>query len=147
MRSHSHITAHIALALLFGSLAAPACGGGDDDSAPLTGDEPGAACTSDFHGGCPETAKLCYAVGTSSSCKGGGLCAGAGTVPLSCSYGCRADADCAGYDPAEQVCLLGCAQRLFNGFCTTAATRDDLLDSEFCTKAEAGIASLAGVSY
>ena len=146
----SHITAHLTIALLFGLAGGVACaGGGDDDDAsgPVTGDEPGAACTSDFRGGCPETAKLCYAVGTSSSCKSGKLCAGTGTVPLTCAYGCQADADCAGYDPPDQVCLLGCAQRLFNGVCTTAAARDDLLDSEFCTTPKSGIASIAGVSY
>jgi len=145
----SHITAHLTIALLFGVAGAVACGGGgdDDDSGPPTGDDPGMACTSDFRGGCPETAKLCYAVGGSSSCKSGGLCAGTGTEPLSCAYACKADADCAAYDPPDQVCLLGCAQRLFNGFCTTAAARDDLLDSEFCTTPQSGITSLAGASY
>ena len=146
----SHITAHLLVSLMLVLAGASGCGGGDDDNGaggPVTGDDPGAACTSDFRGGCPEAAKLCYAVGTSSSCKGGGLCAGTGTVALSCSYGCEADADCAGFDPPDQVCLLGCAERLFNGFCTTAAARDDLLDSEFCAQSQRGNASIAGVSY
>jgi hypothetical protein len=145
----SHITSHVALALVCGLLAGTGCGSGDDDddSAPAGGDEPGAPCTSDFEGGCPAAAKLCYAVGTSSSCKSGGLCAGTGTVPLTCAYECAADADCAAFDPPDQVCLLGCAERLFNGFCTTVAARDDLLDSEFCVTPKSGRASIAGVTY
>jgi hypothetical protein len=139
------LTALLALALLL-----TACGSGDDDSSTgTTGgtDAPGAACTSDFEGGCPSTAKLCYAVGASSSCKNGGLCAGTGTEPLACAYGCKSDADCAALAEPGLVCLLGCTERLFNGFCTTPAARDELATHPLCTEPSPGRRSVAGVSY
>jgi hypothetical protein len=125
------------------------CGDDASDETPVPGDPPGAVCESDE--GCPDRAWLCFAVGSASSCDGGGLCSAVTNpdtgVPdeLKCAQACKSDADCAA-EATATTCLLGCATNLFNGHCVTPEAATELLEYEFCENRTSSVA-IAGASY
>ena len=105
-----------------------ACGDDSGDGAEESGDAPGAACEID--GVCPDTYSMCFGVGFPSSCRGGGLCAGA-PDGLSCAHPCDSDADCTEQSPTA-VCFVDCIEPLFDGYCVEPAVGDAIMTFPFC---------------
>jgi hypothetical protein len=128
------------------ALALAACGDdsdGDDGGDDFGGDDaPGEACEMDTE--CPSSATVCFGVGVSSSCQGGGLCVGDASG-VACAAHCASDADCATQDPSS-VCLLGCEEPLFNGQCVTPTQDGELLSFPFCTTPSDPRRGIAGFS-
>jgi hypothetical protein len=92
---------------------------------------------------CPANAWYCYGGGNGSSCPGGVLCVGDGSG-MTCAYSCAQDSDCA-VDGSTAVCMLGCKERLLNGYCMSALLREKLLETA-CPTGSLGNIGVTGTS-
>jgi hypothetical protein len=89
---------------------------------------------------CDDSALLCYAAGSNSTCPSGGLCLGDASG-MSCVSRCTRDSDCS-TDAVALVCMQGCGKEILNGFCMSSALRSDLLDTSCTTGNSRGVAGV-----